>query len=67
MPFYRLEFNVPGQRPRSIDYACGEPLQPGQRIWADGVRLLVERVIKNKTGDTGPETVLCKLAPSTEP
>ena len=61
VPIYRLEYVIRGQRPRTVEYPSGEPLQPGQRIWADGLQLLVDRVVRNKPGDRGPELVLCSL------
>jgi len=64
MPIYRLEYVVRGQRPRSIDYPAAEPLQRGQQVWADGVQLIVERVVRQRPGEEGPQIVLCRLASS---
>jgi len=64
MPIYRLEYVVPGQRPRAIEYPSGVPLQAGQQVWAEGVQLVVERVLRQRPGETGPQIVLCKLASS---
>ena len=66
VPTYRLTYVVPGQRTRPIDYPSADVLVAGQRVWANGVGLIVERVVKNKPGDQGPELVLCRLATSVE-
>lgn len=61
MPAYRLEYVLPGRVLRSVDYISPEPLKPGQRLVIDGTYLLVERVVRHKHGDQGPERVMCKL------
>jgi hypothetical protein len=61
VPAYRLEYVIPGQRSRVIDYASAEPLKPGQRIYVEGAHLLVERVVQHKPGDAGRERVMCRL------
>ena len=55
---YRLEYVIPGYRPIAISYSSSEPLTAGAEVDADGVRLLVERVVRHKV--SGEQRVICR-------
>jgi hypothetical protein len=59
---YRVEYAPTGQRSVTTTYVCEQPLQVGQWIEADGVYLVVERLVRGKPGDPYAGVVLCRLA-----